>query len=523
MTWNAPSKAQSQRTYAGAEVSRLTADWNPINTSADSELVTSIRLLRARSRQLVRDNEYAKNCVRIVMNNVVGTGIGLQARVETADGKLIGRINDQIEAAWATWCAADTCHTAGKLHFSDLERAIVAALVRDGEVLVRKVKRPFGQGKIRLALELIEADRLVDFWSQATAPSGAPIRMGVEMDEWLRPTAYWLHPVHPGDYQFSTFVASRFERVPADEILHLYIIDRWPQSRGEPWMHASLKRMNNIGGYEEGEIVKARASAAIMGFVQSPETPTPDDINTSASERLTDLSPGQVHHLLPGETFSGFAPNTPNAQMEPFLRHMLRSLAAGIGVSYESLSRDYSQSNYSSSRLALLDDRDLWRVIQGWLIRNFREPIYRDWLRAAVVAGQVTAPDFYSNEAKYQSVRFKPRGWSWVDPAKEVAAYKMAVRNGFMTVSDVIGLTAGGADAEDVFKARREELDMMADMDLVFDTDPAQVNDKGQAQPLAPAEEAVGQPAEQETPTEDAGEDPAAEGDAEDNPNKDAS
>ena len=53
------------------------------------------------------------------------------------------------------------------------------------------------------------------------------------------------------------------------------------------------------------------------------------------------------------------------------MRFMLREIAAGTGVSYESLSRDYSQSNYSSSRLALIDDRDLWRVFQTLVYSKF--------------------------------------------------------------------------------------------------------------------------------------------------------
>jgi capsid protein len=87
-------------------------------------------------------------------------------------------------------------------------------------------------------------------------------------------------------------------------------------------------------------------------------------------------------------------------------------------------------------------------------------------------------------------VLFKPRGWTWIDPLKEVNAYKQAVRSGFMTVSEVIRQTSEHSDAEDVFKERRSELDMMADMELVFDTDAAQVNTQGIAQPNpAPPEE----------------------------------
>jgi lambda family phage portal protein len=497
-----------KRAYAGAAYNRLNSDWSAMNTSGDSEILTSLRPLRARSRQLIRDNEYASNAVRIIQNNVVGTGIGMQAQVVNARGKLQDNINDAIETAWANWSDRKICHTAGLLGFADIERLVVGQLVEAGEVLIRKIKRPFGKSKIPLALEIIEADRLMDNQQGVLAPGGNSIRMGVEVDEWGRPVAYWLHPNHPGDFQFAVFQATQFVRVPADEIIHLYIVDRYPQTRGVPWFHATLKRLNNMGGYEEAEIVAARASANIVGFIKSPEAAAGDDVQNG--QRLIDSEPGTFKSLLPGEDFVGFNPSRPNSQMEPFMRFMLRSVAAGIGVSYESLSRDYSQSNYSSSRLALLDDRDLWRVLQGFVARNFRAEIHRDWLEAAVLSGVLAFPDFYSNRSKYEAVRFKPRGWNWIDPTKEVTAYRLAVRAGFMTVSDVIGMTGGGADAEDIFKARRQELDMMSDLNLIFDTDPAQVTDKGQAQPLAPAQEGDGEAAE--TPEQEAAE-PAADGD----------
>ncbi|OIR10982.1 phage portal protein, lambda family [mine drainage metagenome] len=481
---------ESARMYASANVNRLTGDWSALATSADSEILTSLRLLRARSRQMVRDNAHAKNVIRIVQNNVVGTGIGMQALVTNARGKLIDAINNQIEDAWQRWSNKKICHTAGLMGFADIERIVAAQLVEAGEVLIRKVKQPFGGGRIPFALEVIEADRLMDQWQTARAPNGNAIRMGVEIDTWGRPVAYWLYPTHPGDYQFTSFQPSRFIRVPADEIIHLYIVERWPQTRGVPWFHAVLKRIHDMAGYGEAEIVAARASANIVGFIKAPEPQAGDDV--LYKERVIDSEPGTFRQLLPGEDFVGFNPTRPNAALEPFMRYMLREMGAGIGVSYESLSRDYSQSNYSSSRLSLLDDRALWRILQGWLIRNLRTEIHNEWLDAAVLSGEVNIPDYYSNPAKYQRVRFKPRGWSWIDPTKEVQAYRTAVRCGFLTVSDVIADTAGGMDAEDVFKARRQELDMMADLDLVFDTDPAQVNEKGVAQPnAAPAETTV--------------------------------
>jgi lambda family phage portal protein len=503
--WNAQRTAQktllaratnSKRAYAGAAMGRLNSDWTALNTSADTEIISSLRTLRARSRELLRDNEYAKAAVRIIKNNVVGSGIGMQAQVKTGGGKLLTKVNDSIEEAWEEWTEKDTCDPAGKLSFADMERLIMGSVPENGEVLIRKVRRPFGKGMLPYALELIEADRLIDQWSVARAENGNMIRMGVEQDSWGRPVAYWLYPHHPGDYQFSSFVASALIRVPADEIIHLFIPERIGQTRGVPWFHATLKRLRNMQGYEEAEIVAARAAASIVGIIESEEGLVPDDLvdgeEAGAHQAPTlSMEPGTFQQLQPGEKFTGFNPSRPNAGMDPFMRYMLRAFATGVGVSYASVSSDYSQSNYSSSRLALLDDRDLWRVLQGWLIRNLRTEVHRDWMEAAVLCGRLSFPDYYSKPSKYWQVRFKPRGWSWIDPTKEVTAYKTAVRAGFMTTSDVISLTSEHADAEDVFKERRRELDMMAELNLVFDTDPAQTDLKGAEQVSAPPDSAA--------------------------------
>lgn len=481
-----PVKGQDPaRLYAGAQVNRLTSDWTALGTSADSEILTSIRLLRARSREMVRDNPHAKNVVRIVQNNVVGQGIGIQCQIVNKRGKLNDKLNSAIEAEWANFCRRQSFHAAGLLDLTGMLRLAMGQLVEAGEGVIRKVYQRFGDSKVPVGVEFIEADRLMDQWQSARAPNGNEIRMGVEIDQWGRPEAYWFFPKHPGDYQFQSFQPSKFIRIPASEIIHFYIVDRWPQTRGVPMFHSVLRKMNDMKGYTEAEIVAARASAAIMGFITSPEEQVAD--GEENGNLLTDLAPGTIQKLNPGESFSGFAPTRPNTGLDPFMRYMLREMAAGVGVSYESLSRDYSQSNYSSSRLALLDDRDTWRVLQGWLITTVLHPLYIEWLDLAVLSGTIKMPeDYYLNKETYQAVRFKPRGWSWIDPLKEVKAYSEAVRAGFMTVSDVIGLTAGGADAEDMFKARRQELDLMQGLDLTFDTDPSV--SKTTPQVVAPAD-----------------------------------
>jgi lambda family phage portal protein len=171
---------------------------------------------------------------------------------------------------------------------------------------------------------------------------------------------------------------------------------------------------------------------------------------------------------------------------------MLREVAAGIGVSYESLSRDYSQSNYSSSRLSLLDDRDLWRVLQQWFVRSFREPLHRVWLQQAVLAGaipEIELGEFGRNPEKFAAVRWKPRGWSWVDPTKEVEASAMAVRNGFTTITDVIAATAGGLDIEDIIATRQRELALLEAAGIEVDTTVAEPVEPAPAPAAAPTDD----------------------------------
>lgn len=461
--------------YAGARVSRLTSEWGASDTSADVELHNSLRALRGRSRQLCRDASTAKRARTIVVNNVIGTGIGLQSAIQNLRGKPATAINDQVEALWRQWCRAENCHIAGVLNFAELERLAMAEIFEAGEVFIRPRFRALGPAGVPLSLELIEAERIADMVEAGALTAGGVSRLGVEVDKFGRPIAYNIRELHPGEVRSTLLQTDRVERVPAEVIYHLRIINRWPQTRGEPWLHTAVRKLNDIDGYTEAEIIAARGGAAIMGTIETEDPDDPLGEENEAGEAEFEIEPGLVKRLRPGDKFAMHAANRPNNQADPFLRFLLREIAAGVGVSYEALSRDYSQSNYSSSRLALLDDRDTWRVIQGWFIRAFREPLHRQWMQAAVLAGKLPAikvDQYAADPERFSAARFKPRGWSWVDPTKEVAAFKEAVKAGFMTVSDVVAATADGRDLEEILAGRVAELEAMADAELVFDVSP---------------------------------------------------
>lgn len=460
------------RQYAAARSNLNTLGFGGTTTSADTELHASLTALRNRSRQMVRDSGYARRARNLVVNNVIGSGVGMQAQVMSSRDRLRTAVNDSIEQAWHEWCAADSCHTGGVLHFGDLERAAMAQVFEAGECLIRAHEVAMGASRVPLALELIEAERIADGIADpgAVAPN-AELRMGWEVDRRFgRPLACWVRRRHPGDLR-DTVGGDLVERVPAAQLFHLKITWRWPQTRGEPWLHATVRKLDDMAETTQLEMTAARGSAAYFATIYTEDAEPADDEEEDGTQ-IMQLDPLTIRKLPPGDRLDFHAPNRPNSQLDPFLRMMLREAAAGTDLSYASLSGDYSQTNYSSSRLSLLDDRDVWRVLQQWWIRSFRLPLHKMWLARAVMARAVDLPvsEYALNMAKFEAVKFKPRGWTWVDPTKEVGAFKEGIRGGLTTLTDVIASTGEGRDIEDFIATRKRELQLLEEAGIEVDT-----------------------------------------------------
>lgn len=470
--------AYSSRMYASAVPSRFNQGFPSFNTSEDLELVSSLRNMRARSRALVRDAGFAKSAKRAIVDNVIGTGVRVQPAVKTARGGYNDYVNDGIEDAWAQWMHAPNCHTGGSLHFHDMERLLIGQVFEAGEIFIRLHRgTKFGWSDVPLALEIVEPERIVDGYAYPGAVSklSGGVRLGIETDKFKKPIAYWIRDLHPGDIRLNLEQSDAVTRVDAADVIHLYIIDRWPQTRGIPWMHAAAGKVQDVSGYSEAEIIAARGSASYLGIIETPEPSASLAQQAPDNTYQMSVEPGIWMRMKPGEKAQFITPNRPTNSFDPFMRFMLREISAAVGVSYESVSHDYSQSNYSSTRLSLLNERDVWKALQSWWIRSFRHRLHREWMKIAVMARAIPEIDImqYGDDAeKFLTANFRPRGWSWVDPTKEVAAYKEAIKGGFRTRSDVIEETGGGADMEEMMTARSDEVEFAHANGLVFDTDP---------------------------------------------------
>lgn len=443
------ARMQHRSAYTGAGMNRLLLDWIAQSRSADEEIRGSARRLRARSRELGRNNSYARRYFRLLLNNVVGpAGIKLQAVVRK-NGELDRETNRKIEAAWVAW-AKKPVTIDGKLSLRRLELLLLRTLACDGEVFVR-IWRGVKTNRFGIALQPIDADLIDERFNRDASGGRNEIRMGVEVDDVGRPVAY-----HVWDKPTTAAIGGVRRRyvVPASEMVHIYTPDRVNQTRGVTWLHSVLVPAHMLDAYEESEAVAARVSSAKMGFLQKSNPEIGGSIGTtSKSPAKMQANPGSIEILEDGYEFKEWAPTHPTSQFAAFIKQMLRKIASGLSVFSNVLANDAEGVSYSSMRSFSLIEQDDWRQIQEELIDVWRQPLYDAWLGLALLTGALVLPT--RNPDHYMAVEHRPRGWDWIDPDKEAKGAVLSIANGLATRTSI--LAKKGLDIEEVFAELAEE------------------------------------------------------------------
>lgn len=478
--------ARRVRAYAAAQGGRLLGSWLGSRNSADTEIYSALETLRARGRDLAQNNGYARRFLSMAKTNIVGhTGVRLQNKAYLPDGKnLDKKANTIIEERFKKFCRVENCCTSGDLSMIDLEKMIVESVMRDGEILVRKVKG-FPHNSFRYALQPIEADQL-DHTMNCTLANGNRVVMGVEKNRWGRRVAYHILSTHPGEVLAPGYHRKTLERIPAGEILHLFIPERVNQSRGVSWLATSAARAKMLDAYEEAEVIAARVSASKMGIFTRPEGSEDDDLTDEELEG-SDGSDGSVDvniEVEPGTFETGpegydlkmFDPTHPNSAFSEFMKGGLRGIASGWDCSYVMLANNLEGVNLSSIRHGEVAERDKWRILQTWLIEHFCCPVHEDWLLWDLLTGGngLEPADF----ERLNAPCWRPRGWQFVDIDKESKAVNRDVGNHTRNIWDVAAQR--GDDLEEIFEGNARAMQLAQEYGLklhIFDGEEEKQNE----------------------------------------------
>jgi lambda family phage portal protein len=438
------------RAYEGA--SRADG-WVPqrAGASANADHARDGRELRVRSRALVQNVPYVAQGLRSLVANVVGVGI-----TPTWADPLSA---DKLNSAWAKW--VKECDADGRTNYYGMQAAAYRAMQQDGEVIIRLRPRLKSDGlTVPLQLQLLEIDFL-DSDKTMELATGGRIVNGIEYDPLGRASAYWLFDQHPGDAVRFSRASLVSRRIDAQYIIHLFTPDRAGQGRGFPRIAPVIAWVRDLQLYQDAEInrknLEARISVLGSGSIDllaNQNMPAPEGDAGAlprTGETLGALGSGGIMSMPIGTNFTVVQPQAMPGYVE-YVKHQLHLIAAGFGVTYEMMTGDVTEVNFSSARVRMLDFRREAEVEQWSLLApNLCDRVCRAFEDAAVLGSIV-------QRATYQFYHSTPK-WSYVDPSKDVNADLAEVSGGLSSISEK--LRQRGYNPDDVFRELASDIEKL--------------------------------------------------------------
>lgn len=445
--------------YDAARRNRLNADFNPKNSTADAAVLGDLDVLIPRSRDLIRNTPMGRAVMLSYSRNVIGCGIKPTPNVRDPQGKLDETFNDEAKAQFFDWANDPSqCDVEGRLTFWDMQRQAIEQIVEAGELYFREVVVNDPTRANPLALQRLEIDQLNLDLDQAD--SGREVRRGIEIDGQRRAVAYhfWDRPTN----DTGTFFPQKTVVIKADDILHVYLQDRPGQTHGVPILAAVIPKIRDLSEYDNWELIATRTQAA-PAILVNREFPDEgmegmDDENDTGLEIDAAVwGPGLTVTSGLGETVTGFQPSRPGGQYRPFTEQQKRYIAAGSNISYEQLSRDFSQGTYSSQRQGAHEDQRAFKVYQDLIITQLCNRAWQRFVRWGVMSGKLKAPGFFSDPRRWFRVTWRAPGWPWIDPLKEAQSAGILLNMNLTTREKLIASLHGEHYADIFEQLKREE------------------------------------------------------------------
>lgn len=430
--------------YEAAEPSRVRKFYKA-RGSANESVQRGAIAVRTQARHLAKNHDLARGALRVLVNNVVGpNGIGVEPQPRRPDGTIHAEYAQALLEAYRDWCRyPEVTH---RLPWPRLQRALARAWLRDGEVFAQMITglRPdLNHGtRVPFSLEAFESDIVPLDLNDASKN----IVQGIERNTWGQPLAIHVLKTDPGS--ISLLTTGQTKRIPWDRSLHLATLDHIGQVRGVSEFASVITRLEDIKDYEESERVAAKIAAMLTAYVKKGQPDLYQPTEAGAPRQLS-LQPGMIiDDLAPGEEIGMIDSSRPNPNLITFRQGQLRAIAAGLGGSYSSISKDYN-GTYSAQRQELVEQWIHYAVLCDEFTGEICKPVWEQFVEAAHLSGVVRKPADLK-AGSHTDALYTAQAMPWIDPLKEANAWAALVENGF--ASEVEAIRRRGGNPRDVLE-----------------------------------------------------------------------
>lgn len=478
--------------YEGGELEgQYWSRWRQAIRSPDLEYLPNRDNVVARARDLVRNEPVAAAAVSRRKNAAIGRGWRLSAKPSARTLKITPEaateLGAQIEAEWRTFADshAFTCDAERRLTFGQQLRLACHGLMADGEAIGVCEWAADEGTRYATRLRMVDPDRLSN-------PTGrinnAFWRNGVESNHLGQPLRYWFRQAHPADYvwtgeAFEWIGIDRFTPWGRPQVFHVFEHERAHQSRGVTRFVQSLKKFRALSRFTDATLQNAAINALYVGFVTSSAGPeaisdalSTEDFNKLSAARREWYGKNPVgaseearFAVLPsGDEVKMATAARQVTGFDQFVRTVHREIATSLDITYEEMTMDYSQTNYSSARAALIHAWAATQADVGLIEAQLVRPFYVAWLEEAFDKGFIEppkgAPDFAEAPDAYAEAKWigPPRGY--IDPVKEVLAAAARMELNVTTLADEAA--AEGHYWEDQLRQAAREDKLRAELGL---------------------------------------------------------
>lgn len=424
--------------YGAAKITRLNQNWGTTTRGTQNgNLRQDARAIRARSQQIYRDNPMGRSLIESVVTKTVASPMiprsGLHG--DTIAAAKWRKNVDRVFRAWAN--DKHKFSLDGMMSLVEMERAIVRAVLVDGECFVVFHERDNGPGLPALRLEMVEAEFLnsgvFSFGFGGIDDKG---REGLEVDEDGRAVRYHFRRPNGMD----------IPPVPADRVLHIKVDLYAGQYIGEPAMAPIADLLYHFDSFQAATIKNAENCAKIFMVATSEDGSalgdlmsgaTADNVTTTAETDTYEVGFGQVVKLLKGESVTQMDVKHPGSQYAPFVEKTYMTCSATIGVPYEVASGDFRGVNYSTSRMSDMVAEAAVKPYREMLRDDYLCPIFQRFMSTSIQSGLVPLRADRVPFSEYLLCNVTMPGRRYVDPEVEIKADAEAMKVGVKTWSQI--------------------------------------------------------------------------------------
>ncbi|CAH1387030.1 phage portal protein [Candidatus Nitrotoga sp. M5] len=461
--------------YTGGKIDRAQLSrWNPHAGSANADTLRDLPMLRARSRDQMRNAPVALGALNTTVSHVVGTGLTCTPAI---DAKFL-RLSEEQAEAWQddvkrrfkVWAESADCDVARQMDFYEIQDITCRSYLESGDLFVLTPRVARSGKPARLALQIIEADRVCNPNRAADTPT---VIDGIEISPATGEViACHIARHHPGDTRL--IGSQKWDRVAIRgnssgrlNVLSIFKPLRPGQLRGVPWIAPILEPLKQLARWSDAELNAAVVSGLMATFIKMDPTAFDNLYDEDAQAAIVDtagkwsgeMESGKAINLLPGESIESNTPGRPNPAFDPFWTAMVRQIGMALEMPFEVLVMHF-QSSYSASRAALLMAWKAFRSKRDFLAKKLCQPVFELWLADEVAEGRISAPGFFTDDvvrAAWCAAIWTGDGPGSIDPSKEVDAAQKRVDLGIST-KQAESILHDGVDWEQKHEQRVKEI-----------------------------------------------------------------